>query len=73
MKQSQLFKLHYKSADGRIGGVSKVLFQLLGGELTRAIGGKDKLPEGFFLFCNLALGKCFLEYFQEVFSGETIF
>ena len=37
-EQSQLFKLQHKAADRRVGGVPKVLFQLLGGKLCVAVG-----------------------------------
>ena len=37
-EQSQLFKFQDKAADRRVGGVPKVLFQLLGGKLCVAVG-----------------------------------
>ena len=37
-EKSQLFKLQDEAADRHIGGVPKVLFQLLGGKLCVAVG-----------------------------------
>ena len=37
-EKTQLFKFQDKAADRRVGGVPKVLFQLLGGKLCVAVG-----------------------------------
>ena len=60
-EQAQLFKFQDKAADRRIGGVSEVLFQLLGGKFRVAVSRQDKLPQRFFFLCDLSVGQGFLE------------
>ena len=61
LEQSQLLEFKDKAAARRVGGVSEVLFQLLGGKLRVAVGRQDKLPQRFFLLCDLPLGQSVLE------------
>ena len=51
----QGFELQYKTTDGGIGGITEILFQLLGREFFIPIAGKDKLPQSCFFFRNLSL------------------
>ena len=44
-EQAQLFKFQDKAADRRVGSISEVLFQLLGGKLRIAVSRQDKLPQ----------------------------
>ena len=57
LEKSQLFKLQDEAADRHIGGVPKVLFQLLGGKLRVAVSGQNKFPQRFFLFSDLPVGQ----------------
>ena len=50
-----MLKLQHKAADGGVGGVAEVFFQLFGGELSVPIRGEDEAPQRFFLLCDLSL------------------
>ena len=67
-QQPKLLKLEYKSTNRCIGRIAKVLFQLLGGELAFPILSEDKLPQGLFLFRDIAPAKAF--WYISVVSGS---
>ena len=69
-EQSQFFKLQHKAADRRVSGVPEVLFQLLGGKLRVAVSGQNKLPQCFFLFCDLPVGQGGLKHIGHLYSGK---
>lgn len=50
-------ELHHKRPDRGIGSVAEVFFQLLGGELLRAVGRQNIFPEQPFFFGDFSIGK----------------
>ena len=52
-----MLKLQHKAADGGVGGVAEVLFQLLGGELSFPIRGQDEAPQRFLFLRDLPLSQ----------------
>ena len=71
VKQTQYFKLQYKAADGSIGSIPEALFQLHAGELSFTIRGKDKIPQRFFRFYDLSLGRGGLRHIGRPHRGES--
>ena len=71
-EKTQLFKFQDKAADRRVGGVPKVLFQLLGGKLHVAVSGQNKLPQCFLLLSDLSVGQGGLKRLGRLCDGQTL-
>ena len=56
-QQSHLVELHHKRPDRGIGSIAEVFFQLLGGELLRAVGRQNIFPKQPFFLGDLSFCK----------------